>query len=79
MIIIRNFRYRHPISDEIVSDYLADVFEELVNLIGINNNKVSLDGIIIDRVNDVDTTSTLELDRDDFIEFKYISRRAIRS
>lgn len=66
MIIRRNFRYRHPISETLINDYFDEIYQELVNILGINNITAQRDGIIIDRMTSLNTNSALGLEGDDF-------------
>lgn len=59
MIQYRNFRYRHPIPEELINDYFIDVYYHLVDLLGISNNLVEKDGIIIERIKNCRTLGDL--------------------
>jgi len=74
MILYRNFRYRHPLSENMLNDYFDDIMYELIQLLGINNNITEENGIIIKKILNIDDLEDLEIRREDFVEPKLISR-----
>jgi len=78
MILIRNFRYRHPVSSQIINDWFQEIYSELVNYLGISNNKVTKRGIIKERMDTSESILTLENDVDNSLLAKYSHERYTR-
>jgi len=75
MISRRNFRYRHPISAQAINDYFTEIYEMIVYLLGIQNNKATKYGIIRQRITGAPPLSSNEIDANSFDNATYTLRK----